>query len=319
MGKICGKCNENNDDSANFCLHCGARFEGDNYIDDVINIKEEEVKDIVNDDKLENDGIALGDGVSLQNNSNFASNSNNETKYEKVRYYNDKLNIRMKKNDMKIIKGFTVASIFLSIVLMIYFYNDFGFFVLLIPIFLFAVLGITYLEFIVRRKIHYHSVDALNDVMNKDKSGLSLIMFCSKCGKKLGSDARFCDNCGNSINNGNINSSSDNNKPIVSEEERHAISLCFLSYGILFLGITFIKGYNKIYSLTFQEQFFLSVIFYIIGLVVVITTKIKYPKYKKVNILLIVYILIAVLLIIALIVLMSFINSCIDSCQGLAR
>ena len=37
--------------------------EGDNYIDDVINIKEEEVKDIVNDDKLKNDGIALGDGV----------------------------------------------------------------------------------------------------------------------------------------------------------------------------------------------------------------------------------------------------------------
>ena len=143
-------------------------------------------------------------------------------------------------------------------------------------------------------------------------------MFCSRCGKKLSNDAKFCDNCGNLINNGDFYNKG-NNIPAISEEQRHATSLCYLSFGILLLGIMIIRSFNEVYHLTFQEQFFLGVIFYLIGLAVIITTKVKYPNYKKVTILLIVYILIAVLLILALIFIMAFINSCIDECNGIVQ
>ena len=134
-------------------------------------------------------------------------------------------------------------------------------------------------------------------------------MFCVKCGRKLENNTKFCDKCGTPINN---------NQKIIEnkDEEKHAISLCWLAYGIPIFGIIIIWILSNIITLEFQFVAFLLIFLNIICLVMLIIINAKYPKYKKVNTFLIVYILLTILAIIILIItFLLLLKSCIEGCQ----
>ena len=119
-------------------------------------------------------------------------------------------------------------------------------------------------------------------------------MFCQKCSSKLKDNSKFCTNCGNPINSNTYN----NNE----KEKKRVTYLCLLAYAIPILGIIIIYILTKTAVLEETLAGDLMSLLYIIGFIMLTVLKIKYSKYKIINVFLLIYCFFNFFLIVVLLV-----------------
>lgn len=131
-------------------------------------------------------------------------------------------------------------------------------------------------------------------------------MFCINCGKEIKEKDKLCPNCGKVAKESNQ----------TNLDEGKAINHCYIALGLALAPI----GIGGLLSKLLQKfdvvtAFFIYVILYVIGLVIVINSKVKNPNSKKINKLMIAYIIIGVLVIIGVALLIGLLKSC-ASCSN---
>ena len=146
-------------------------------------------------------------------------------------------------------------------------------------------------------------------------------MFCIKCGNKIQPGVKFCKNCGNKIENNTLNSSDNKVNYTISETIPSLGIISYLMLGLsIFLNITNIKNifrifdtnnFNAIFN-SFTFNLFAIPIIYIIGLIIMIITKVMYNKNRYANILLISYIIFGIILAIEIFAIISIGGSCLS-------
>ena len=143
-------------------------------------------------------------------------------------------------------------------------------------------------------------------------------MFCTKCGSKLENNSKFCINCGNPTNINTYNTNSNKNNVEYNKKDSKLVTyLCLLAYAIPFFGLITIWILTKTIALEFQLAAGLMVLLNIIGFIMLIVINAMYPKYKRANVFLAVYILITILVIIALVI--AFMSLIVTCFEGLTR
>jgi len=143
-------------------------------------------------------------------------------------------------------------------------------------------------------------------------------MFCRNCGNKINNGAKYCEKCGNQVLYQNNNTVQANNKSNVP-------NLCVASYILLgiiafshisFIIAALITANSEISDFMMSSSFvgLLSApVTYIIGLIITIVAKIKFPKNRHPNILIILYVIMGLILVAEIIFVISLINSCISA------
>ena len=76
---------------------------------------------------------------------------------------------------------------------------------------------------------------------------------------------------------------------------------------------------KEIFNKTTNSIIVSSILALIVGLIMIIFAKFKCPKSKKVNTLMIVYIVIGIIIVGGTILFLSALNSCITECEGIAK
>ena len=154
-------------------------------------------------------------------------------------------------------------------------------------------------------------------------------MFCTNCGEKIENGDKFCIKCGTPVvhteelqnlvqqSNKTVINNNISENSMSEEDKKNANILCIISlictYGSgLFPLLTTLNNSES-------ESMFSSVFSMgpLIGLVLMIIARIKYPKSTFAKILMWVYIVNIIILIIGMIVLMIACYSMIQSCKGM--
>ena len=129
-------------------------------------------------------------------------------------------------------------------------------------------------------------------------------MYCTNCGNELKNDRNFCSNCGSKIENNNVNNQ--NNVTIKnekSEDDKYANILCIISI-ILTFGASFVLGILSYNARNLESAFdYIGGLCPLIGLVLMIVARVKYPNNKFAKILMWIYIVLIILGIVAFILL----------------
>lgn len=143
-------------------------------------------------------------------------------------------------------------------------------------------------------------------------------MFCQKCGSKLENNSKFCPNCGNPTNINTYNTTSNKNNVEYNKKDGKLVTyLCLLAYAIPFFGLITIWILTKTNALEFQLAAGLMVLLNIIGFIMLIVINAMYPKYKRANVFLAIYILITILVVIALVI--AFMSLIVTCFEGIAK
>ena len=146
-------------------------------------------------------------------------------------------------------------------------------------------------------------------------------MFCSNCGKKLDDNEKFCSNCGKLREDRfqeEGNGSNVNNAVQKSNDERVPNILSLFSL-ILGFGIGSTIALINVFipnAEAFLANLGITGSFPLIGLVIIIITRIKYPKNKFSKIVLWIYIIFFIIGIIAMVL---FLAACINLCGSIPR
>lgn len=156
MGKICLECHYENNDDATFCEHCGKKIVSS--ISEAAGLKCENC------------------GARLDLKSNFCSKCGSDISkvrelsgHDRTQRMIDANYNSMEKVNKSLIWVFIVIAAVISLIMMISYFGENGFLVLLIPIG-FAVIGlIAYFEIKIKNKIYHFGFKTMNDVINKKK------------------------------------------------------------------------------------------------------------------------------------------------------
>jgi uncharacterized membrane protein YvbJ len=139
--------------------------------------------------------------------------------------------------------------------------------------------------------------------------------YCKYCGKELEENATFCGNCGKEIEQinttSNVNNISNNKiEKSTNTDEEDARIYCILS-----LVCTFFSGIitKILYSLNINI-YSITPLCTIIGIVLMIYARVKYPKSKFAKVLMWLYLILFILGILMIIVLIICCFEIIDSC-----
>ena len=128
--------------------------------------------------------------------------------------------------------------------------------------------------------------------------------YCTNCGKKLIKNSKYCDECGNKIDNVNTNTNSipnvNNNVEKINDNSKYyVIANTILLFSGLFLE-------SKAYT-----PFALLMAF-----IIIITAKIKYPKATTVNVVFWIELMYLIMFITFIVFALVVCNSCGDSFRG---
>ena len=156
MSKICLECHYENSNAADFCERCGKKIV--NSISEAASLK-------------------CGNcGARLDLNSNFCpkcgmqvNQSSQLSSHDKTERMLDAHYNSMEKNNNSLMWIFIIIAGIISFIMILSYFGEFGFGVLIIPI-VFAIIGIIlYFEFKVKNKIFHYGGKAITDVIRKDK------------------------------------------------------------------------------------------------------------------------------------------------------
>jgi len=102
----------------------------------------------------------------------------------------------------------------------------------------------------------------------------SIYMFCSKCGKEIKEDSKFCPNCGSNINNFSVQNEANKKADVIYPQPTEALVLDVI--GILVLGFTI---YFASESKNFADNY--SLILGIFGTFIMICSFFLFNTHKK--------------------------------------
>lgn len=148
-------------------------------------------------------------------------------------------------------------------------------------------------------------------------------MYCSNCGKKLNDDEKFCSNCGNNRdvknevkNNSNNVENTSNNQSYIDKSDGNSLALLSLVFGfgtelvVLFISRLFPNAKELFNS--YGISGFCS----LIGIVLMIVARVKYPHNRLAKIAMWVYI---IKLVLYLVLVVLFFATCIFAFGTLPR
>ena len=150
-------------------------------------------------------------------------------------------------------------------------------------------------------------------------------MFCTNCGTQIEKDDRFCINCGKPVTTSitsNIIEEGHSKMEVKQikkeEDDKKANILCILSllftYGLnIFPILSYRNNYNT--GSRFLSGF--SGLFPLIGLVLMIIARVKYPNNKFAKVVMWIYIISLLGMVLLFIVVMIACYSIISSCRGM--